>query len=118
LIAAAFEQDGYDQATLTPRTGDYGRDAIATKSGIGCVQIIDSVKAFAPHRLAGRDDVRAPAGVLHGDPKASKGIITTTSDFAAGIATDPALAPFMRSRLELTNGARLQEWLTKRAKGR
>jgi restriction system protein len=117
LIAAAFEQDGYDQVTLTPRSGDFGRDVIASKSGIGCIRVIDSVKAFAPHRLVGQDDVRALAGVLHGDPRASKGIITTTSDFAPGIATDPYLAPFMPYRLELMNGARLQEWLTKLAKG-
>jgi hypothetical protein len=31
MIAAAFEQDGYDEVTLTPRSGDFGRDVIAVK---------------------------------------------------------------------------------------
>ena len=26
MIAAAFDQDGYDEVILTPRSGDHGRD--------------------------------------------------------------------------------------------
>ena len=116
MIAAAFDQDGYDEVTLTPRSGDFGRDVIAVKRGICCVRIIGSVKAFAPGNLVGHDDVRALAGVLHGDQKASKGIITTTSDFAPNISTDPYLAPLMPYRLELMNGKKLMEWLAKLTK--
>jgi restriction system protein len=116
LIAAAFEQDGYDEVILTPRSGDFGRDVVASKKGVGCVRIIDSVKALAPDRLVGQDDVRALLGVLSGDLRASKAILTTTSDFAPGIATDPYISPFMPTRLELMNGAALQAWLAKLSK--
>jgi restriction system protein len=51
-------------------------------------------------------------GVLQTDG-ASKGFITTTSDFAPKIATDPLITPFMPSGLELVDGkalmARLEE---------
>ena len=112
MIAAAFDQDGYDQVTLTPRSGDHGRDVIAVKHGIGCIRIVDSVKAYKPSHLVKHDDVRALLGVLSGDPKASKGIVTTTSDFAPGIVTDPLIAPFIPTRLELMNGQTLKKWLT------
>lgn len=113
MIAAAFDQEGYDEVILTPRSGDHGRDVIAIKKGIGCIKIIGSVKAYAPGNLVRPDDVRALAGVLYGDPKASKGIITTTSDFAPSIPTDPFLSPLMPYRLELMNGIKLREWLNK-----
>ena len=111
MIAAAFYQEGYDEVILTPRSGDRGRDVIAIRKGVGCIKIIGSVKAYAPGNLVRPDDVRALAGVLHGDPSASKGIITTTSDFAPSIRTDPYLAPFVPYRLELMNGIKLREWL-------
>jgi restriction system protein len=116
MIAAAFEQDGYDEVILTPRSGDHGRDVVAVKKGVGCIRIIDSVKAYAPHRPVRHDDVRALAGVLYGDTRASKGIVTTTSDFAPGIATDPYLSPLMPYRLELMNGSALRDWLGKLTK--
>jgi len=106
----------YDEVILTPRSGDHGRDVVAIKNGIGCIRIIGSVKAYAPGNLVRPDDVRALAGVLHGDLKASKGIITTTSDFAPSIPTDPYLAPLMPYRLELMNGIKLMEWLNKLTK--
>lgn len=111
LIAAAFDRAGYDEVTLTPRSGDFGRDVIAVRKGLGSIRIIGSVKAYKAGHLVGHDDVRALAGVLHGDHKASKGIITTTSDFAPGIVKDPYLAPLMPFRLELVNGTRLRDWL-------
>ncbi len=116
MIAAAFDQEGYDEVILTPRSGDYGRDVVAIKKGIGCIRIIGSVKAYAPGNLVRADDVRALAGVLHVDHKATKGIITTTSDFAPGIPTDPYIAPLMPYRLELMNGIKLMEWLNKLTK--
>src|SRR6266540_2855887 len=44
LIAGAFERDGWDEVVLTPRSGDRGRDVIASKRGVGAVRIIDQVK--------------------------------------------------------------------------
>jgi restriction system protein len=42
-------------------------------------------------------------GVLHCD-EASKGFLTTTSDFAPKIQDDPLITPFIPARLELING--------------
>lgn len=49
-------------------------------------------------------------GVLSADLQASKGIITTTSDFAPGIKKDPLIQALVPYRLELVNGKGLQEW--------
>lgn len=111
LIAAAFDYAGYDEVILTPRSGDHGRDVIAVKHGIGTIRIIDSVKAYTPGHLVRYDDIRALLGVLSGDPQASKGILTTTSDFAPGILNDPFIKPFIPYRLELMNGSKLRKWL-------
>ena len=35
IIAGAYKKAGFDEVTLTPRSGDYGRDVIAIKKGIG-----------------------------------------------------------------------------------
>ena len=55
-------------------------------------------------------------GVLQTDG-ASKGFLTTTSDFAPRIIDDPLIKPFIPQRLELINGenlmARLQELANK-----
>lgn len=61
--------------------------------------------------LVKHDDARALLGVLSGERDVSKGIITTTSDFASRIVSDPFIKPFMPTRLELLNGERLQKWL-------
>ena len=55
--------------------------------------------------------MRALVGVLTADPKASKGIITTTSDFPPQMENDPSIAPFLPTRLELVDGKTLQQWL-------
>jgi restriction system protein len=76
---------------------------IAVKRGIGTVRIIDQVKAYKPGHLVTANDARALLGVLEGD-KASKGFLTTTSDFAPRLVDDILLTPFMPARLELING--------------
>jgi restriction system protein len=111
IIAGAFKKAGYDDVTLTPRSGDHGRDVIAVKRGFGCVKIIGSVKAFAPGNLVSYDAVRALVGVMTGEADVSKGIITTTSDFPPKIRDDPFLKPFIPTRLELLNGSELKRWL-------
>jgi restriction system protein len=113
LIAGAFKKAGYDDVTLTPRSGDHGRDVIAIRHGIGCVKIISSVKAHKPGTLVEYDAIRALIGVMSGDRDVSKGIITTTSDFPPRVGEDPFIKPFMPTRLELINGENLQKWLTK-----
>jgi restriction system protein len=97
--------------TLTPRSGDHGRDVIAIKHGVGCIKIIGSVKRYAAGNLVSYNDIRALLGVMLGERNASKGIITTTSDFPPKVAEDPFIGPFLPTRLELMNGVALQRWL-------
>ena len=117
MIAGAYEKAGFDEVTLTPRSGDLGRDVIAVKRGIGTVRVIDQVKAYGPGHLVTADDVRALLGVLEGD-KASKGFLTTTSDFAPRLPDDPLVKQFIPAKLELINGtmllARLKELAEKK----
>jgi restriction system protein len=110
IVAGAFKNDGYDEVTLTPRSG-YGRDVIAIKHGFGCVKVLGSVKAYAPGRLVSYEAVRSLMGVINSERDTSKGIITTTSDFPPLIESDPFIAPHLPTRIELVNGAKLQQWL-------
>ena len=118
IIAGAYQKAGFDEVTLTPRSGDLGRDVIAVKRGIGTVRVIDQVKAYGPNHLVTADDVRALLGVLQAD-KASKGFLTTTSDFAPRLRDDILLKPYMPAQLELIDGkmllARLRELARTRA---
>jgi restriction system protein len=111
MVAGAFKNQGYDEVIITPRSGDFGRDIIATKHGVGSVRILGSVKAYQPGNLVPYDAVRALAHVVAADQRASKGILTTTSDFPPKITEDPGIAPFLPTRLELVNGKQLQQWL-------
>jgi restriction system protein len=111
IVAGAYDQAGFDEVILTPRSGDHGRDVIAIRKGIGSIKIINSVKAYKPSHLVGYDDVRALLGVLSGERDASKGIMITTSNFPPKIMQDPYIAPFVPYRLELMNGVQLQDWL-------
>ena len=111
LIAGAYERAGFDEVTLTPRSGDYGRDVIAVKRGYWSVRIIDQVKAYGPGRLVPANDVRALIGVLLSDHSATQGIVTTTSDFAPKIKDDPSIKPHIPYRLKLVNGVELVDHL-------
>lgn len=111
LIAGAYERSGCPNVVLTPRSNDKGRDVIATWPGVGAIRIVDQVKAYAPGHCVNANDVRAMLGVLSAYPNVSKGLITTTSDFAPGVKTDVELQKFMPSRLELKDGPTLISWL-------
>jgi restriction system protein len=112
IIAGAYKRAGFDEVILTPRSGDYGRDVIAIKRGIGSVRVIDQVKAYTPPRLVTANDVRALVGVLEMDG-AARGFLSTTSDFAPKIESDILLKKVIPSRIQLINGtalfARLEE---------
>jgi restriction system protein len=110
IIAGAYAQKGFD-VVLTPRSGDKGRDVIATSRGFGCVRYFEQVKAYSPGRLVTADDVRAMLGVLTAEGNVSKGIVTTTSNFAPGILADENIKRFMPYRLELKPREKLLEWL-------
>lgn len=110
FLAATYERAGY-AVTLTPQRGDRGRDVIAVKKGFGSVRILDQAKAYGPKHLVTHDDVRAMLGTLSTDANASKGIITTTSDFQPGILQGEEFRRFIPYRLELKNGTQLLDWL-------
>lgn len=112
FIAASYEQAGFDEVTLTPQRGDGGRDVIAVKNGVGSVRFLEQTKAYSPGHLVTHDDIRGMLGVLSVDRNASKGLVTTTSDFQPGILkANSEFAPFLPHRLELKNGAALLDWL-------
>jgi restriction system protein len=110
IIAGAYKTAGFD-VTLTPPSGDRGRDVIATRSDVGSIRFIDQVKAYAPANQVSANNVRALIGVLAMDSKASKGIITTTSDFAPGVYTDVDIQRLTPTRLELRPRDKLLAWL-------
>lgn len=111
LVAGAYKREGWDEVTITPRSGDGGRDIIAVRRGICTIRIIDQVKAYAPGRRVTANDVRALLGVLSSDLNVSKGIVTTTAEFAPRIRDDNSIKPFVPYRLELKDGVRLRRWL-------
>lgn len=111
IIAAAYRQAGYS-VVLTHRSGDKGRDIIATKSDLLSVRYFDQVKAYAAGHLVTLDQVHSMIGVLSSAHNVSKGIITTTSDFAPGVYADREVQQFMPYRLDLRPQKRLLEWLT------
>jgi restriction system protein len=112
IIAATYEASGqFDRVTLTPRSGDYGRDVIAEKNGFGSVRLIESVKRYRPGNEVTADEVRALLGVLSGDQRATKGIVSTTWEFAPRVRDDIFIKPFLPYRLELVNGTELVQRL-------
>jgi len=117
IVAGAYTRAGFDEVILTPRSGDFGRDVIATKRGIGSVRVIDQVKAFKPGHLVSANDVRALYGVVDLDG-AAKGFLSTTSDFAPKIKSDPLLQKVIPSRIQLINGRELFARLEELAKGK
>lgn len=117
IVAGSYSKAGFDEVILTPRSGDFGRDVIATKRGLGSIRVIDQVKAYSPNHLVTADDVRALLGVLTADG-ASKGFLTTTSNFAPRLRDDILLAPYIGPRLELINGTQLISRLSELAEGR
>jgi hypothetical protein len=72
MIAGGYKAAGYDIVILTSRSGDHGRDIIATRDDLGSIRIIDQVKAYKPGHRVPANDVRALLGVLSGDPNVSK----------------------------------------------
>jgi restriction system protein len=112
LIAAAYKRAGWPEVILTPRSGDKGKDVIASKPGYCAIRIVDQAKAYSPNHRVTAKDVDALLGALTREPNISKGIVTTTSQFAPGIEKDESIKKFMPYRLELRNGKQFCEWLS------
>jgi restriction system protein len=111
IIAGGYKEAGFS-VVVTQRRGDKGRDIIATKSDLLSVRYFDQVKAYAPGNLVTLDQVHSMLGVLSAAHNVSKGIITTTSNFAPGVYSDPEVRQFMPYRLDLRPRDRLIEWLS------
>lgn len=111
FIAGVYEHAGYE-VVLTPKSGDQGRDIIATKRGYGAIRFLDQVKCYKPNHLVTHDDVRAMLGVLSAEsPRASKALITTTSDFQPTVRNCDQFKAFVPYQLELKNGIETVEWI-------
>ena len=111
IIAGAYDAAGFDEVILTPRSGDKGRDVIAAINGVGSIKIVDQVKAYSPDNLVTANDVRALAGVISMEQNVSKGVITTTSDFAPKVREDELIKALLPYRLELRPKKNLLPWL-------
>jgi restriction system protein len=112
IVAATYAESGlFDEVTLTPRSGDRGRDVIAVKYGFGSVRVIESVKRYSPANKTTAEEVQALLGVLLSDPQASKGIVSTTWEFAPRIFENPHIMQYVPNRLELVDGKALVERL-------
>jgi len=107
LIAASYEAAGFDAVVLVPRSGDGGRDIVATRMGFAQVSIVDQVRVFEEGKVVDANDVCALLGALLADRNATKGFITTTAKLAPGIADDTRIAFFLPHRLELIDGEQL-----------
>ncbi len=111
IVAGAYTRAGFDEVILTPRSGDKGRDVVATKRGIGSIRIFDQIKAYKPGHLVTAEEVRSMVGVITSAQNVSKGVITTTSTFAPRIADDEYIRPLIPYRLELKPREALLPWL-------
>lgn len=108
FIAATYYKAGF-KVTVTPRSGDLGRDVIAEKSGFVSLRIIDQCKAYSRGHVVSPNDVRSVMGVLSADQNASKAVLSTTSTFAPSVEKEWAQA--IPHRLELRDGGSLMKIL-------
>lgn len=97
FVAMLVEKLGFEQVLLTPRSGDEGRDVVATKRVHG-VSILCAFecKRYAANRPVGPDIARALLGVItHPTTRANKGVLVTTSTFTPAarrfIVAEPSL---------------------------
>ncbi|MDK3075535.1 restriction endonuclease [Sedimentitalea sp. JM2-8] len=109
FVAASWDKAGF-KVTLTPRSGDGGKDVIAEKSGFGAIRILDQCKAFSRGHRVGPNDVRAMMGTMALNTNASKAVISTTSVFSPTIRNE--WESFIPYRLELREGPDIVDWLS------
>jgi restriction system protein len=112
LVAGAYVRQGCSRVEVTPRSSDGGVDVIATFE-TGQIKIYDQVKHHQKRgKLIDANDVRALVGVLNLKGNVSKGIITTTTDFAPGVYKDEEVQRLIPYRLQTKNGPQLLSWLS------
>lgn len=110
LIAGAYEREGYI-VELTPHANDKGRDVVATRPGVGSIRIFDQVKRYKISRPVTAEEVRALVGVITMAGNVSKGVLTTSSEFAPTLLDDPDIKRLVPHRLELKPREVLLPWL-------
>jgi len=108
-LAAAGYDGGYSRLTDFIRAWRAGAGQAMNAAAF---VPLDQAKAYKPGHRVTHDDVRAMLGTLSTDANASKGVVTTTSDFQPGILLGDEFQRFMPYRLELKNGAQLAKWLS------
>ena len=111
IIAGALRQTDFDEVILTPGSGDKGRDVIATKHGFGSIRILAQVKAYKPDRVVTAEEVLAMLGTITTEGNVSKGIITTTSEFAPRLMDNHNIKREIPHRIELMAKEDLLKWL-------
>jgi HJR/Mrr/RecB family endonuclease len=87
FVAEIIEKLGFSNVTVTPRSGDGGRDIIATKE-INEIPLLFSFecKQYSKKRKIQLDTMRALLGtVVHANSKANVGVLVTTSSFTKGV---------------------------------
>lgn len=93
--ATLIDKLGFENVTLTPRSGDGGRDIIAIHT-INGIQILFAFECKQYKRKVGPSSVRALLGTLvHRNYRANKGVLVTSSLISPGarefILTEPSL---------------------------
>lgn len=84
LVAELLNSLKFENIILTPRSGDGGRDVIATKFVSG-IPLLFSFECKRYADKIGLDLMRGLLGsVAHGPTKANKGVLVTTSSFTKG----------------------------------
>jgi len=111
IVAAALAQSGF-QTTLTPHSGDEGRDVIGVREGFFSMKVVGSVKRYSPGRTVEYDHMRAMLWIQEHESGANMAFIATTSSFPPKISEDQFIAPYVGKELVLIDGEALQKWLT------
>lgn len=104
FLAAAHWIEGCESVTVTPRSGDKGRDVIAQRIA---ERTLHEAKAYNPNRKVIAEQVRALWGVFSRDSHATRAAITTTADFAPGVHDE--FIDLLSNDLQLINGGQLAE---------
>ncbi|NEV64502.1 restriction endonuclease [Thiorhodococcus minor] len=111
LIAELLSRLGFEDIVLTPRSGDGGRDVIATVYTAGVpILMAFECKRYGPDNKIGPETLRTLLGTItHGPTRASKGVLVTTSSFTTGARDFMVAEPTISGR----DFAGIVEWLRK-----
>jgi restriction system protein len=96
IVAGALVEEGlFDDVILTPRSGDGGRDIIATKRGRFPRRLFCEVKRYGPDEIVTAEQVSAFMNLRAVDLRLTNALYTTTGSFAPRLRTDQRVAPYL-----------------------